>query len=415
MSDKGARSLREPHVAFVVSRFPKITETFILYEILAIERLGLSVELFALRRERQAVAHPEAMAMTRRTHFHPIVSLDILRANWHFLSRRPLVYLRTAAEVLGGTVGSTKLFSGALAFLPMAILFAERMERSGVTHVHAHFATHPALVALIVHRLTGIPFSFTAHGSDLHVDRRMLDIKLDAAKFAVTCSEFNRRVMAEAASSQLAANKLHVIKYGVDLDLFYPAEGERSHEVTEIICVAALEDVKGHKFLIEACRLLTERGVAFRLHLVGDGPLRGDLERRVAAAGLAQLTVFHGMRNRAAVADMLRAADIKVLASYAAPDGKREGMPNVLIEAMASGLAVVSTQLTGIPELVESGTTGYLVPPADPAALADALRRLCLDPSIRLRMGEAGRRKAQQEFDRTTNALELALLLGLPR
>jgi colanic acid/amylovoran biosynthesis glycosyltransferase len=415
MSDKEAPSRREPHVAFVVSRFPKITETFILYEILAMERLGLSVELFALRRERQAVVHPEAVAMTRRTHFHAFVSLDVLRANWHFLSRRPRAYLRTVTEALGGTVGSPKLFIGAVAFLPMAVFFAERMERSGVTHVHAHFATHPALVALIVHRLTGIPYSFTAHGSDLHVDRRMLDVKLEAAKFAVTCSEFNRRVMAQSAADQLSASKLHVIKYGVDLDLFYPPADERSHQVTEIICVASLEDVKGHKFLIEACRLLAESGVAFRLQLVGDGPQRSDLERRVAAAGLEQFTVFHGMRNRAAVADMLRAADIKVLASYPAPDGKREGMPNVLIEAMASGLPVVSTQLTGIPELVESGTTGYLVPPADPAALADALRALCLDPSLRLRMGSAGRRKAQQEFDRTTNALALARLVGLPR
>jgi colanic acid/amylovoran biosynthesis glycosyltransferase len=400
-------------IAFVVSRFPKITETFILYEILALERLGIQAEMFALMRERQPIAHPEAVAMLERVHFAPFISRAVLRSNWRMLRRRPRAYLRTLAEVLRGTWGSRRFFLAALAVFPKAVHFAEQMRILRIDHVHAHFATHPTVVAFIVSRLAGLPFSFTAHGSDLHVDTRMIDRKLASASFAVTCSQFNKRTMVEASTPRLA-KRIHVVFNGVDLDVFKPTERRPGRLVPRIICVASFEEVKGHRFLLQACRLLLDRGVQFELDLVGDGPRRRQIERQVAEARLERHVTFHGARTREEVARLLGEADIKVLASYPAPDGKREGMPTVLIEAMAAELPVVSTKLTGIPELVESGTTGILVTPADSAALADALERLCQDEQLRLQMGRAGRLRVERDFDRQRNALLLADLFGAP-
>lgn len=309
------------------------------------------------------------------------------------------------------------MFLAAIAYLPKAVRFADDMGRLGVTHVHAHFATHPTLVALVVHRLTGLPFSFTAHGSDIHVDRRMLDVKMRAAAFAVTCSEFNKALMVDTAGG--GGETTHVIHYGVELDTFAPPSSKLADEAVHrggpcrIICVASLEEVKGHRFVVEAAARLAERNVDFHLDLVGDGPLRRRLEEQVASNGLTDRITFHGMKARAEVVLLLHRADVKVLASYPSADGKREGMPNVLIEAMAAGLPVVATRLTGIPELVDDGVTGLLVDPADAAGLADALERLCADPMLRLAMGRAGRQRAISEYDRTRNALALGHLLGM--
>lgn len=405
------RRQTDARVAFIVSRFPKITETFILYEILALERLGVATAVFALRREKQPVIHPEAVEMMERVHFQPYISRSTVRAHWRYFSRSPVVYVRTVAEVVAGTFGSARMFLGALVALPKAVAFAERMEAGGVTHIHAHFATHPTVAALVAHRLTGIPFSFTAHGSDLHVDKRMLKQKMAAAEFAITYSNYNKEAMAAASSPELGA-KVRVIHSGVDLDVFRPPPARGVCAEPRIVCVASLEEVKGHRFLIEACRLLVARTVPFRLHIVGDGPLRSELMRLVERAGLVDRVVFHGAQTREQVAEILRACDIKVLASYPAPDGRREGMPTVLIEAMASGLPVVSTRLTGIPELVESGRTGILVAPADPVELADALQALCEDVDLRTAMGRAGRERAEQGFDRRRNVKDLAALFG---
>ncbi len=393
-----------------MSRFPKITETFILYEILGLERLGLSTEIYPLLREHQSVVHPEAEAVVERAHFHPFVSWKILKANAHYLRRKPMTWVRVLGEVLRGTFGSINFLVGAIGIFPKAVRFAYEMEREGVTHVHAHFATHPTVAALIIHRLTGIPFSFTAHGSDLHVDRRMLDRKVEAAAFAVTCSNFNREVMVRECGEP-ARDRIHVIPYGVDLDVFRPNGGaSRAPGPLRIICVASFEEVKGHRYVVDACARLRERGVDFVVDLIGGGPLRGEVERQIADAGLRDRFTLHGMLDRAAVAEMLRSADVKVLASSPTREGKREGMPNVLIEAMAAGLPVVSTQLTGIPELVETGVTGILVPPADGPALAEALEELARDPALRRRMGVAGEEKARRTFDRQANAAALAAL-----
>ena len=395
-------------VAYIMSRFPKITETFILYEILALEEVGVPVEVYPLLREYQPVTHPEAERLVQRAHFHPFISLPILHAQWHFIRRRPLAYFRLWAEVLGGTWGSAKFLVGALGIFPKAVRFAYEMKRQGITHVHAHFASHPALAAFIIHRLTGIPFSFTAHGSDLHVERRMLDKKVAAAAFAVTISSYNNEVMVEECG-EAARNKIHIIHCGVDTSVFSPHRQSLAQRPFQILCVASFEEVKGHKYLIEACQLLRDRGVDFVCHLVGDGPLRPEIEAQITAAGIVDQVRLHGGLPRAEVVRMLAEADVMALASVPTRSGKREGIPVVLMEAMASGLPVVTSAISGIPELVDSGC-GLLVLPGDATALADGLLKLKEDAKLRDRMGQAGRERVLREFDLRINTAALAKL-----
>lgn len=396
-------------VAYTMSRFPKLTETFILYEILALEKIGVQVELFPLIHEKQSVKHPDAERLEKRAHFHPFISLKILAANLHYMFRKPREYFGTLIEVLTGTSGSLNFFVGALGIFPKCARIAYEMERLGVRHLHAHFANHPAAAALIIHRLTGIPYSFTAHGSDLHVDRTMLDKKIMNSAFTVTISNFNKNVMIEECGDRVR-DKVQVVHCGTDVGQFKPNYKKETNRPFQILCVASFEEVKGHQYLVEACKILKERGVDFRCHFVGYGPLRNRVIQQVEQMGLTDEIIVHPPRPRQEIVKMMADVDVKVLPSVPTKQGKREGIPVVLMEAMATELPVVSSRLSGIPELVEDGVAGILVEPRDVNGLADALFKLSRDPELRRRMGAAGREKILREFNLETNAEELARL-----
>jgi glycosyltransferase involved in cell wall biosynthesis len=399
-----------------MSRFPKLTETFILYEILAMEARGTPVAVYPLLREKAEVRHPEVDRVMMRVRFFPFVSWPIVAANARFLLERPLAYGRTIAEALWHTRKSRNFFVGALGIIPKVVRFAYEMERAGIEHVHAHFATHPALAAFIIHRLTGIPYSFTAHGSDLHVDRTMLPRKVDSAAFVVTVSEFNKNVIVEECGEP-SRGKVRVVHCGVDPEVFAPRRTDASRAASDggekplqILCVGSFEEVKGHRFLLEACARLKETGVPFECHFVGEGPLRPEVEKQISSSGLAELVRVHGGLPRGEVLRLLGQAEVMVLPSVPTRDGKREGIPVALMEGMACGLPVVSSRLSGIPELVEDGVSGLLVEPRDSLRLAEALASLARDPNLRAKMGRAGREKVLSEFDLRANAEKLTAL-----
>ena len=397
-----------PKVAYLTSRFPKLTETFVLYEMQAVEAEGARIELYPLQYERGTKMHPEAVPWLARGHFEPWISWPILRSNLDVLARRPLRYLTTLLRVAWHTRGSARYFVGGLTFFPKAVHFARLMTADGVDHVHAHFASHPAAVAWIIHRLSGIPYSFTAHGSDLHRDRWMLAQKVAGAAFVVTISNYNRQVILDECGSA-AEGKVTVIHCGVDTEAFQPngAAGERRGRAPRILCIGTLHEVKGQGYLIQACQRLAERGVAFECHLVGDGPDRRDLMRQAARAGIEDRVRFLGQLTQQEVREALREADVVAAPSVPTRDGRREGIPVALMEAMASGLPVVASRISGIPELVGEDETGFLVGPRDVEALAGALERLARDEGLRRRLGAAGRAKVEREFDLRQNATTL--------
>jgi glycosyltransferase involved in cell wall biosynthesis len=395
-------------VAYVMSRFPKLTETFILAELEAMDRAGVRIELFPLLRQTGEPVQPAAVRWVERAHYEPFLSVPILRAQWWFLRdrRRRRRYVRAFFDMLAGTWRSPNFLLGGLGIFPKVVRMAVEMQALGVQHVHCHFANHPALAGWLIRRLVGIPYSFTAHGSDLHVDRTMLPTKVDEAAFVATISLDNRALI-EATAGPRSEGKVAVVHCGVDPAAFAPVERTADGPL-RIVAVGTLHEVKGQVHLIEACRTLTERGVAVTCRFIGDGPDREALQARIDEYGLGDRVVLAGRMTTDAVAAELAAADVLVAPSVPTKGGKREGIPVVLMEAMSTGLPVVASRLSGIPELVTDGVSGLLVTPGDDVALADALAALAADPALRRRLGAAGRDTVLREFDVDRNAAALA-------
>jgi colanic acid/amylovoran biosynthesis glycosyltransferase len=398
-------------IAYLMSRFPKISETFILYEILEIERTGMRVEIFPLVHEHESIAHPEAQALVDRAHYTRLLSLGVLAVQFYWLFRRPRAYLRVWWDALQGNLSSPKFLIRAAAIVPQAALAARQMELCGVKHVHAHFATHPALAAYVIRKLTGLTYSITAHAHDIYVERPMLGEKIHEASFVVAISEYNKQLLRDLYGVD-AARKTTVIHCGIDPGVFQPRPAKTQQGPFTMVCVASLQDYKGHPYLVDACAELKVQGVDFRCLCIGEGEDRPQIEAQIARLGLQNEVQLLGQQPRGRVSEILAQADVVVLPSVVTPSGKKEGIPVALMEALATELPVVATAISGIPELVEHNRTGLLVPERDAHALAAALLQLYRNPALGERLGAAGRVKVLSEFDLLRNASALYRLLS---
>ncbi len=408
-TSQSASPRRPRTVAYTMSRFPKITETFILIEMLELERQGVRVEIFPLIREREPVQHADAQRMVERAHFCRLFSRSVLDAQIYWLLRRPRAYLRAWWRAVRGNLESPKFLSRALVVVPKAAYAARRMVELDVDHLHAHYATHPALLAYVVHLLTGIPYSFTVHAHDLYVERPMLGEKVAAASFVVAISEFNRRMLIDLYGAT-AEERVIVVHCGIDPALFRPRERREPGELFTIACVASLAGYKGQRYLIDACDVLHQRGVPFQCLLVGEGEDRPHLEAQIRRLGLTDRVRLLGAQPRHNVSELLQQVDALALPSVVMPNGKMEGIPVALMEALAAEIPVVATAISGIPELVRDGETGLLVPERDAAALAEALLRLYTDRDLGRRLASAGRQLVLREFNLEHSVAQLRAL-----
>jgi glycosyltransferase involved in cell wall biosynthesis len=366
-----------PPIAVFLSRFPLITETFILREIIEMERQGQPVLLVPMIRETPPVVHEAAKPWVERA----------LYTQW--MLPVPLRALPLLLRLVFGTLRRPGTLLRTLALFPKSVWLARELERRNVRHLHAHYATHPATMALIVSSLTKIPFSFTVHAHDIQLDRSLLRWKIREGQFVRSISEFNRRFLEELYPE--ARGKIDVIHVGVPL----PPAPRPLPPAPRVLCVAAHKPYKGLPVLIEACRILRSEGVEFHCDIVGDGPMRAELE----ALDHDYVVTFLGPRDEAEVARLMDEALLFVLPSIIAPDGQMEGIPVALMEALAHGRPVVSTRISGIPELVHDGVSGLLVEPGNAPALAHAMRALLEDRERARAMGERGRQVVAREFE----------------
>jgi glycosyltransferase involved in cell wall biosynthesis len=277
--------------------------------------------------------------------------------------------------------------------------------------LHAHFAHNPTSLARYASQMTGIPFSFTAHAKDLYLTRpESLINKAELASFITTCTGFNARYLCDILPPE-SARKVNVVYHGVDTHRFCPGRHEGDRFTPALLSVGRLVPKKGFACLIEAARLLHDESIPFRLDIYGSGPLKDDLQRQIDRAGLAGQIQLRGATTQDELLAAYATADIFVLAPQVTVDGDRDGIPNVLLEAMACGLPVVSTDISGIPEVIADGVNGRLVPSADPRALAMALRGLLASGDDRRSFGEEARRTMCGRFDAGVNAETMASLL----
>lgn len=390
---------RSQSVAVLLSRFPTVTETFILREIDEMERQGQAVRLVPMLKETPPVIHDAARPWTERALYTKYLSPRIIMANLRALLRQPPRYLSLLARLTIGTIAHPGTWARTMLVFPKSVYLAEQLTQEGIRHVHAHFATHPATMALIIASLSDVTFSFTVHAHDIQVDRSLLDWKLRETRFVRSISDYNKRFLEELYPH--ARGKIVVVHVGIEPEK-YEDNARRfqaaATSVPKILCVAAHRPYKGLPVLIEASRILRDQGVSFRCDVLGYGPMKDELDRLIEDRGVGDVIHLLGAKPEHVVAQMMGEATLFVLPSIIAADGQMEGIPVALMEAMASARAVVSTAISGIPELVEHGVTGLLVPPGDAPALASAIRSLLEDRPRAQEMGRRGQEKVRAEF-----------------
>lgn len=387
----------ERRIAYIMSRFPGLSETFILREMCEIEQLGWTIDLYPLIYQEEAVIHDESKDWMRRARRPSL--FEVTAANMRLIFTRPLLYFSTLCRVLWENIASPKFLTRAVVVFPKAIWMARQMLFEKVGHVHSHYATHPALAAWIINQVSGIPYSITVHAHDIFVEKSMLRRKLFDAKFIVAISEYNRNFL-ENLFGNWVTKKTHIIHCGISPDLYKAkaliADDDRAFE---LLSIGSLRPYKGFTFLLDACHLLKKSGANIRCKIIGGGELRDSLAAKIKSLDLGDIVELAGPKNQKEVADLLGRVDCYVQPSIITSTGKMEGIPVSLMEAMASELPVIATKLSGIPELVRAGETGWLVPPEDPQALADAIVQVRKSPDEAARRGRAGRDLVLKEFN----------------
>ena len=402
--------MNRARIAYIMSRFPHLPETFILREMIELRKRGWDIVVYPLIQQKQRVQHNDVESLLNVTKYTPYLSLKVINANLKTFFRNPAKYLSTLSLVFYKNLTSLKFLLRALILFPKSIAIAELMQKDGITHIHAHYATYPALTAWIVNKFSGIPYSITAHAHDLYVDQTMLETKVRDASFVVTISKFNKDFICKVVG-EWAREKLFVIHCGIRPEDYTPYVNKSGNHFM-IISIGSLQPYKGHHVLIGACALLRERGLKFSCKIIGGGELQEKLNQQISALKLNGIVELLGPLPQEKVAMLLPRADCYVQPSVITSSGKMEGIPVALMEALACSLPVVATNISGIPELVKPGVTGILVEPGDEASLANAIEKVYANPEIAERMAAAGRKLVFNEFTIMTNIDKLSLLFA---
>ncbi len=403
---------KRPVLGMILKGYPRISETFISNEIRLLEKLGFEIHLFSMRRPREKFTHDSVKQIRAAVDYLPETLIKPLpRLVYHNLclaAKNPAVYgaaLKTAYRRFLRTRKSATLKH----LLQAGYLVHRLLPERRVTHLHAHFAHSPTSVAMFTSRLTGIPFSFTAHAKDIYTsDPRQIREKIGLARFVVTCTEYNRKHLRELCDG--SATAIHRNYHGIDIRLFSAKKAPPKIPVPpfQILTIARLTAKKGLPTIYKALRILCDQGICLHHTHIGGGEDRDKVNSLIKELDLESVTELLGTQPHQVVLEHYQNSDLFVLGCEVAPSGDRDGIPNVLTESMAMGLPVIATNISGIPELVENEKTGLLVAPGQPDKLAENMLRLLTDGQLRNRVIAAGRQRVAREFDNRQLIRELA-------
>jgi glycosyltransferase involved in cell wall biosynthesis len=423
----------EGEIAYIMKGFPRLSETFIANEIHLLETMGMRLRLYSVKRPDKGKTHevvtrisapirylPEATSLTE-TPFSTWLRENVpnfAAAHARVFHARPWAYLRAlracAAMCLryrgGALAAPRKVFIKE--FLQAGAIADDILCVGSIRHLHGHFCHGATTITWFVSQLTGLPFSFTAHAKDIYQDDLnpgdLLMRKLEAASFATTCTGANHRHLAERFPG---CKLVHTVYHGLDTDYFAPPPEARTAGEPLILTVGRFVEKKGFAYLVEACARLKSAGIPFRCLMVGeDGDQSKRIARMIEALRLSDVLSIAGPKTQEELRAVYREASVFALPCIVTEDGDRDGIPNVLAEAMASGVPIVSTPISGIPELVQHEVEGLLVPARDSEALAGAIARLLADHSLRARLAGAARRRICASFDSKKTTLQLKQL-----
>lgn len=411
----------EGEIVYLVRSWPRLSQTFVLDEVLGLERLGLRLRIVALTEPDEARHQPEVGLASAPVHYLGRLGGRgrALRTHARAAAAAPVRYGRAAWHVhrhpewdAGYHVARRWECLTLAAELSGLLRTWSRGSRGNPVQLHAHFAHDPAAVGFLTHLLTGVPWSFTGHARDVwQVPAAVLAERVRAARFVVACS----RDVAEHLRSVVPARlhgRVQLVHHGVDLEAFRPGGRREVNGAVRIVSVGRLVEKKGFIDLLATLRLVSDRGVAFQCAIYGGGPMQGQLTELVDRLGLAGAVHLAGPRTRAELREILRTADLFALTPHITADGDRDGIPNALVEAMASGLPVVATSVGGIPEIIEDGENGLLAPAHDVEVIADRVTATIGDAGLRARLGAQARRTTVASFDARQGADTLARLFA---
>ena len=382
-------------IAFLVSEFPRPVDAYMLRELTALVARGVDLRVYSLRRPAHTAVPRAAEALRARVVYAPAATDRTLWATQAACVRaQGRAYAAALGAAIVGHAGSPRLLAKVLAVWPQTVWFADRARQDGIGHVHANWATYPAAAAATIARLTGLPWSFAGHASDIYIDATNLAAKVRAAAFVTTCTEDNRRYLSGLVPD-LPADRVHTVYHGIDLSA--AARVARTPGAgLELLAVGTLRDCKGFDTLLQTTAMLRAAGVPACLTVIGDGEDRPALERQAHGLGLDGHVTFTGYLPHEELAAHYARATLLV---HPARSANHFGIPNVILEAQAARVPIVCTRLPALAELLEDGVSGVYVPEDDAGALATTLAGLFADPALRERLAEAGHHRVTERFD----------------
>ncbi len=395
--------MKPPRLAYLVSQYPSFNHTFVLREVRELRARGwdiLTVSVHPPDRPPEALPTEEAAEYALTWYLLPLRRASALRAHLATLLRRPRAYLAALLRALALGHASPRQWLPGLSHFGAAVIIGAELHRRGFSHVHAHFTS---TLALLISRLFSISYSATMHGPDEFLDPAgfALEQKIDASAFLVAISHYARsQLMRFSRPSHW--DRFEVCPLGVDVRVFLPAPRPASPGPLHLLTVGRLAPVKGHHVLLGTLQRLVRQGRSVRLSLAGDGPLRAELESAVRRFGLSSHVSLLGWLDQKSIRELYRSADIFVLPSFA------EGVPVVLMEAMAMEIPCVASRVNGVPELIRDQQDGLLTPPSDEEALAEALIRLMDSPELRRTLAVSGRRQVEERYNLQRNVARLS-------
>jgi glycosyltransferase involved in cell wall biosynthesis len=405
-------SPHRPLIGYLMKTYPKLSETFILNEILELERQGVRLHLFSLRRSPDHKVHPDVAKVKAQVTYIPSLlpgfnlqdAFKLLKAHVQLLWQNPRRYLK-AWKFHRHRPESKRLNE----FLQGGYL-ALVLQKLGIQHLQAHFANVPTATTEIAQQFSDISYNIFAHAKDIYLtEPEVLDRRIASARFALTCTAFNQRYLKTLSTS---STPIHLSYHGIDFDRFTPPIPKPVSDRPLILSVGRLCEKKGFPYLIQACQQLKQWGHSFQCEIVGYGELQNSLQQMIIDLDVADVVSLAGKMDQDELVQIYRRTSIFVLPCQVMENGDRDGIPNVLLEAMAMEIPVVSTNVSGISELVETGTNGMLVPEKSSWAIAHALETLLEDPEMGQKWGKNGRDRVLQQFSLERNVAEIRMLLS---